>query len=118
MDENVIKLEFTTKELVDLMKSTVAHSIEKAMVNNKENIDISLKQYFKKSIFDDRKNDFENALDWAIEACFRTGVEKAMTELNFQEVVCQKAKELLSDNNFVAEIAMKKVMASLGLKQD
>lgn len=43
------------------------------------------------------------------------GLEKAMNELNFKELIAEKAKEILSDNNFIADLAEKKIRYSLGL---
>jgi hypothetical protein len=38
-----------------------------------------------------------------------------MTELNFKELIAQKAKELLSSENFIKDLAERKVRSSLGL---
>ena len=73
--------------------------------------------YFKRAFFNDKKNEFESALDYTIEIAFREGIEKAMTELNFKELIAEKAKELLKSDNLIQELAEAKVRSSLGLPQ-
>lgn len=41
--------------------------------------------------------------------------EKALDELNFKELIAEKAKQVLSDNNFIKDLAEQKVRRSLGL---
>lgn len=94
---------------------TLSNSINKSLEKNKEHIEKSLDDYFKRGMFDKRETDFESALDWAVESCFREGLNKAMEELSFKELIAQKAKELLSDPNFIKDLAEKKVRSSLGL---
>ena len=40
-----------------------------------------------------------------------------MTELNFKELIAEKAKELLKSDNLIQELAEAKVRSSLGLPQ-
>lgn len=94
---------------------TLSSSINKSLEKNKEHIETSLDNYFKKGMFEKRETDFESALDWAVESFFREGLNKAMEELGFKEVIAQKAKEILSDANFIKDLAEKKVRSSLGL---
>lgn len=105
----------SVKELTDMVKETVGNSIQKSLNANKEQIDNSINGYFRKSFFDNRESQFESSLDWAVENAFRLGLEQAMAELNFKELIAQKAKELLSNDNFIKDLAEKKVLRSLGL---
>jgi len=98
-----------------IVKESLTDSINKSLEKNKEHIETSLDAYFKKGMFEKRETDFESALDWAIESCFREGLNTAMEELGFKEIIAQKAKELLSDPNFIKDLAEKKVRSSLGL---
>jgi hypothetical protein len=99
-------------DLKQIVIDTLTSSINKSLQKNKEQIETSLDNYFKKGI---KESDFESTLDWAVEASFREGINKAMEELNFKELIAQKAKEILSDNNFIKDLAEKKVRSSLGL---
>jgi len=80
-----------------------------------ENAVSNIKEYFEKSFFNNKDTAFDNALDYTIEAALREGLDKAMKELNFTELVAAKAKELLSEPNYIAELAEAKVRSSLGL---
>jgi hypothetical protein len=110
-----LNINLSVKEITDMVKETIGNSIQKSLNNNKEQIEKSIDSYFKKSMFDNKQNQFESALDWAVENAFRSGLEQAMTELNFKEIIAQKAKELLSNENFIKDLAEKKVRSSLGL---
>jgi hypothetical protein len=110
-----INVTLTVVELKEIVKTTLSESINKSLTKNREAIENSLDNYFKKGMFDNRTTDFENALDWVVESVFRDGMAKAMEELNFKELIASKAKEILSDGNFIKDLAEKKVRQSLGL---
>lgn len=110
-----LKINLSVKELTDMVKETVGASIQKSLNVNKEQIEKSIEGYFNKGMFDNKQTVFESALDWAVENSFRQGLEIAMEELNFKELIAQKAKELLSSENFIKDLAEKKVRSSLGL---
>lgn len=110
-----LNINLSVKELTDMVKETVGNSIQKSLNENKEQIEKSIYSYFKKAFFDNRESEFESALDWAVENAFRLGLEQAMNELNFKELIAQKAKDLLSNENFIKDLAEKKVRSSLGL---
>lgn len=110
-----LKINVSVKEITDMVKETIGSSIQKSLNSNKEQIEKSIDGYFKKSFFDNKQSQFESALDWAVENAFRLGLEQAMTELNFKELIAKKAKELLSNENFIKDLAEKKVRSSLGL---
>jgi uncharacterized membrane protein YheB (UPF0754 family) len=110
-----LNINLSVKELTDMVKETVENSIQKSLNANKDQIEKSIDVYFKKGMFDSKESQFESSLDWAVENAFRLGLEQAMTELNFKELIAQKAKELLSNENFIKDLAEKKVRSSLGL---
>jgi len=113
-----LNLTVNVGDLKQIVKDTLSSSINKSLEKNKQQIELSLDNYFKKGMFDKRESDFDNALDWAVESCFRDGLEKAMEELGYREVIATKAKEILSDPNFIKDLAEKKVRQSLGLSQN
>ena len=113
--ENNIDITLNVGELKDVLKESLVSSINKSLNKNKENIENSLDNYFRKGFFNDRDSQFENALDWAVESVFREGITKAIEELSFKELIANKAKEILSDNEFIRNLAERKVRASLGL---
>lgn len=110
-----INVTLNAGDFKQIVIDTLSNSINKSLEKNKGHIETSLDNYFKKGMFEKRETDFESALDWAVESCFREGLNKAMEELNFKEIIAQKAKEILSDPNFIKDLAEKKVRASLGL---
>jgi nucleoside-diphosphate-sugar epimerase len=110
-----LNINLSVKDLTEMVKETIGKSIEKSLNDNKEQIEKSIDGYFKKAFLNNKESQFESALDWAVETAFRIGLEKAMGELNFKELIAEKAKEILSDNNFIKELAEQKVRRSLGL---
>ena len=110
-----INVTLNAGELKEIVKTSLSNSINKSLEKNKEQIELSLDNYFKKGMFDKRETDFESSLDWAVESLFREGLNKAMEDLGFKELIAEKAKEILSDANFIKDLAEKKVRSSLGL---
>jgi hypothetical protein len=115
MENQDISISISVPELTDIVKGRITASILEAFDNNKVKIKESLNQYFNKGVFNDKKSSFESSLDWAVENSFRIGLDKAMTEMGFSEIIAAKAKEILSSNDFIAELAEAKIRASLGL---
>jgi 3-methyladenine DNA glycosylase AlkC len=112
-----INLNISVKDLTDIIKNDLSDIIRKRLSANKDDIEKSLDDQFRRRIFTHDKNQFENALDWAIEHAFREGLNIAMEELNFKELIAKKAKEILSNDDFIKTLAEQKVRASLGLPQ-
>ena len=110
-----LNINLSVKDLTDMVKETIGKSIQKSLDANKQQIENSIDGYFKKSFLNNKESQFENALDWAVENAFQIGLQQAMDELNFKELIAQKAKEILSNENFIKELAEKKVRSSLGL---
>jgi hypothetical protein len=109
-----MKFELSVDEIATIVKETIVSSVKKSISANEKQVEESMKEYFKKSIFEKKMSQFESSLDWAIERTFREGVEKALIELDFKELVAEKTKEILSDGNFVKKIAEQKVRKALG----
>jgi hypothetical protein len=109
------KIEINRKEIVDTINKGLQDKIKSTMDSQMGDIEKSIQEYFKKSFFNDKKNQFDSALDYTIEIAFREGIEQAMTELNFKEIIANKAKELLKNDNLIHELAEAKVRSSLGL---
>src|SRR5690606_8814762 len=110
-----LNINLSVKELTEMVKETVGNSIQKSLNASKDQIEKSIDGYFRKGMFDNKQTHFESALDWAVENSFRLGLEQAMTELKFKELIAEKAKEILSNESFIKDLAEKKVRASLGL---
>ncbi len=117
-DKEEQKLEFkiTAGDLNNLFKEKVFEYVLNSAKSHKEDIERSIDKIFNTgSIFNKRESEFESALDWSIEHLFREGLTKAMEELGFKEMIAGKAKEILSNNDFISELAEAKVRSSLGL---
>lgn len=113
MDNIDIKL--NVGELKEILKKSLTDTVEKSITKNKQQIESSLDNYFQKKAFQFKESEFESSVDWAVEACLREGMTKAMEDLNFKEMIAEKAKEILSSDNFIKELAENKVRSSLGL---
>jgi hypothetical protein len=109
------KIEINRREIVDIINGVIHDKIKIIMKNEMENIEKSIKEYFNKGFFNDKISIFDSALDYTIEISFREGIEKAMKDLNFVEIIASKAKGLLSNDSFIMELAEAKVRSSLGL---
>jgi len=109
------KIEINRKEIVDIINASIQSKIKKQLDSKIEDIEKSIGDYFEKGFFKDKMNQFDSALDYTIETAFRKGVETAMEEMNFKELIAKKTKLLLSENNFISELAEAKVRSSLGL---
>jgi len=109
------KFEVDGKQIKEQYNIILNEVIAKALTKEKENIESVIKLYFDRGIFKDKISKFDVALDWVIEAAFREGLEKAMNKLNIKEIIADKAKEMLSDNNYLKDLADAKIRASLGL---
>lgn len=105
-------------EITRILKDMVAGFVKKSLDENREQIEKSISGYFSKGVFLNKESLFESGLDWAVENCFRLGLNQALEEMDFKSLVAAKAKEILSDDGFIRVLAEKKVRASLGLPME
>jgi hypothetical protein len=112
--ENV-NINLSVKDITEMVKETVGNAVQKTLFKSTEQIEKSIELYFRKGLFDNKETQFESSLDWAVENAFRLGLEKAMEELNFKEIIAKKAKEFLLNDDFIKNLAEEKVRSSLGL---
>lgn len=109
------KIELDLKQIKERVNAVIDKAVVDALGKSKTDLEDTIKKYFASPYFGNKISQFESAFDWAVEAAFREGVQKAMEELNLKELVASKTKEILSENNFITELAEAKVRASLGL---
>lgn len=109
------KIEIDINKIKEQYNFVLNKIIEDSLSKEKENIQSTIKTYFDKGFFKDKTTAFDNSLDWAIENSFREGVDKALNDLNFKELIFEKTKELLSNGTLIQELAEAKVRSSLGL---
>lgn len=114
---DTFKVEIDRKQISEIINKTVQGEITEQLRSQLTDINRSIEEYFKKSFFNDTRNQFESALDWTVENAFREGLDLAMKELNFKELIAKKAAEILNSDNFIKELAEAKVRSSLGLLQ-
>ena len=112
------KIEIDRKEIAKTINESIQCKIKEHLNKNVGNIEDTISMYFKKSFLNNNQNEFERALDYTIEIAFREGLEKAMEELNFKELLAKKAKELLSNDGLIIKIAEDKLRQSLGLDKN
>ncbi|MFL1896814.1 hypothetical protein ACJRPK_13995 [Aquimarina sp. 2-A2] len=111
------KVEIDRREIVETINETVQSKIKDQLNLQMDDIEKTIGEYFNRSLFNDKKTQFENALDYTVEMAFREGLNSAMEELNFKEMIADKAKELLKSDNLIQELAEAKVRSSLGLPE-
>lgn len=110
-----INFEIKVGDLHRTLKDHLDGFIKESLHSNETTIKEQIHDYFKTDFFKKKLSSFQESFDWAVEQTFRKGIEKAMLELDFIEVVASKAKEILSDNDFITTLADAKIRASLGL---
>lgn len=108
-------VEIDRKEISSIIQKGIKDKIEKEMSDQSANIEKSIKEYFNRSFFDNKTNQFDSALDWTIENAFREALEQAMNEMNLKELIVKTAKEFLSKGDYIQKLAEAKVKSSLGL---
>lgn len=115
-NEEKIEMKVNVGILKEMFETTLKGYVNNSLLKNKENIEKSLDKLFNNgTIFSTKASEFESAMDWAIETEFRDGITKALQELNFKEMIAKKAKEILTNNDFITQLAEDKIRASLGL---
>ena len=67
------KVEIDRKQIVHTINETVQSKIKEQLNLQMGDIEKTIGEYFKRSFFNDKKTEFENALDWSVESAFRTG---------------------------------------------
>ena len=63
----------------------------------------------------DKDSEFENSLYYLVEISARNAFATAMEELGFQQKMVEKAKEILTDGDFIQKLAEESVRKSMGL---
>lgn len=111
-----IDLGITVSVIQDMIKDNLSTSINNSLFKSKEKIDTSIANYFNNGGgFSKKESQFDSVLDWAVELIFRESLQQVLTELNYKELIVEKCREILSEDNFIRDLAEKKVKASLGL---
>lgn len=114
MDEIQIKL--SQEDINKIMTNIVSEKITNTIMVDMPDFNQRVKEIFQRAIFANDKNEVVKSVEFAVENSVRDGVYKALIELNFEDMVCKIAKEILQDENFVYELAKKRVTDSLGIK--
>lgn len=110
-----INLQIDQKDLNALLNKLLGGIIESSISQRRTDIEASIKKMFSSAVFDSKRNDLEDAVHWNLNYFVDEGVKKALEELDYKTLIANKAKELLSDNDFIAKLAHEKVLRSLGL---
>ena len=109
------KFEIDGNKIKEQYNDVLHKVIEESLIKEKQNIQETIKTYFDKGFFIDKLTAFEKGLDWAIEQSFREGVDKALRDLEFKELISEKTKEFLSENSLIQDLVEAKIRSSLGL---
>lgn len=109
------KLEIDRRKIIDIVSEGIHDEIKSVMKNSQKDIRLTIEEYFNRDFFNRKTSQFEMSLDYTIENAFKEGLGKAMKEMDFTEIIATKAKELLSKDSFITDLAEAKVRSSLGL---
>ena len=111
-----IDFNLSVEDLMEIIKKPIGDYIRESLSLNKNAIQDQIHAQFKKSFWGKSEdNIFEKSLDWAVEHSIRKGVDEALEELNFSEMIKEKAKEILSDGDFIKTLAEAKIREKMGL---
>jgi hypothetical protein len=117
MEIGTFKIEIDRKSIVEQINNSIQGHVKKLLSEEETNIKNSLEKYFKKSFRHDNNSDFENSLYYLVEISTRKAFETAIEELGFQQKMVEKAKEILTDDDFIQKLAEESVRKSMGLPQ-
>lgn len=112
-----IDISLSKEDLKNMVTEVMLNSIKQTVGANRKQLNDSVAKYFEKGFFNDKVSQFEKALNWAVEEAFRGGIYKAMIELDFEDLVAEKAKEVLSDKDFLESVAKEIVRKQLNLEK-
>lgn len=114
-DETKIKVELSTIELSNMVRTRMERIVDTSLESERINIQNLIKKYFESRSWVDKTSFFDSAMDYALENAFRVALDKAMKELNYDNLIYEKMVELLKDSNLLEEIARKKIDSMFGL---
>ena len=117
MENETFKIEIDRKAIVEQINTSIQRHVKSILSQEETNIKSSLEKYFKKSFIHDKDSEFENSLYYLVEIATRKAFETAMEELGFQQKMVEKAKEILTDGDFIQKLAEESVRKSMGLPQ-
>ena len=75
----------------------------------------AFESFFNQKDWTIRSERFNDGYDWAIEQATREGIQKAIKELNLTELIYQEAMKIMSDGEFIKEMAKDKIKSILKL---
>ena len=115
MTNETFKIEIDRKAIVKQINSSIQGHVKSILSKEETNIKNSLEQYFKKSFIHDNDSEFENSLYYLVEASTRKAFETAIEDIGFHQKMVEKAKEILTDDDFIQKLAEESVRKSMGL---
>jgi len=111
-----IKFEMTKEQFLEIAKTHLIEIVNKSFEEEKPKFKEGFDNFFKNNNWKFEAKRFQDGYDWAIEEATRKGFHKALDELNFEEEIYKKAMEILSDGEFVKELAKEKLKSILKFK--
>ena len=104
------------KILMDKIKFTLSAVIDNQLETYREDIKNSIKKAFHRGILSNVGNTkWDDSLDYAIHACVERGVNKALENVGFSDMIAEKCVEILKNNDLITELAMAKIKRTLGV---
>jgi len=108
-----IKFEMTKEQFFKIASTHLEAIVSKSFEQQKPRFKEGFDNFFKNKDWTFKSERFQDGYDWAIEEATRKGIQRALIELNFEEQIYQKAMEILSDGEFVKEMAKDKLKSIL-----
>lgn len=107
--------ELTNDNINKIVNDYLYTAIIESLNKNKEQIENSVDECIKETIVSNKLAYFKESLDWAVEYSVREGFSKVIKELNMADLIAQKIRTLLSDDDFIKSLAEWKIKSSLGM---
>lgn len=115
-EENGLKFEITPSEIKEAIVNDVQSILKSKFAEHKTNLEGQIDRFFRKNYSKaDTNSPMEDALDWSLELIYRDAMSKALVELDFENLVKEKIKSILSDPSFLQKMAEEKVRKALGV---
>lgn len=109
------KIEIDAEAIRKQIDEAIQYKIKRQLEAQNNGIEESIKDFFYKGFHSNVQTRFERSLDFVIDNALQQGLDKAMEELGFIEMIAEKAKIYLQDDAVLKDLAEEKVRASLGL---
>jgi len=109
-----IKITIDSEHIQEAINSELNKEIKHILKSNEESFSLgnTMKQLLDTGTWGNKyKSTIEKNLDWAIDSCFNTAIHESIEEIGLKDVIKAEVNKIISDPEWIKEIAKKKVEA-------